>query len=74
MKKNTEFATNIISEWLSYCKIPDIITDSANKLGENFDGFKEHRHDQSILTNIKVKYNLKEDYLIRRYITCNVEL
>ena len=55
-KKSIEF----LNEWLSYCLRQEVITDEPNILGaNNADSFKEHRHDQSILTNLCIKYNCK---------------
>ena len=62
----------ILEEWLLYCKNENILTDIDNKHGDNFDCFRDHRHDQSILTNIKVKYNLTSNDVLRNYVVCNV--
>ena len=47
--KKTDFSMQFISDWLNYCKNSHLLTDSSSVL-PNFDGFKEHRHDQSILS------------------------
>ena len=47
----------ILYEWAILCTRPDIITDSPCE--GNFEDFKEHRHDQSILTNLLLKYGQK---------------
>lgn len=44
------FGTNIIDHWKHYCLQYDIISDKPSE--DNFPEFKDHRHDQSILTNI----------------------
>lgn len=55
-KKTLKF----LKEYLRYCKDPRIITDVPNVMGkDNLAGFIENRHDQSILTNLAVKYNIK---------------
>jgi hypothetical protein len=55
----TEFAEKFIAEWLNYAKNKLIISDLPNQMGyENLPGFREHRHDQSILTNLAVKHAL----------------
>jgi len=57
--KNTPIAVQIITEWLQNCQNENIVTDLPNICGEpNFDGFRDHRHDQSILTNIFLKHNI----------------
>lgn len=48
---------NYIWEWLQYCGDHRCITDSPS-VAANFNNFRDHRHDQSILTNIIIKYNL----------------
>jgi hypothetical protein len=55
-------STDIISEWLEYGKDRRIITDEPNMCGlDNLSGFNDHRHDQSILTNLVTKYDLPTD-------------
>lgn len=57
--KNTSFTVQIVKEWLQNCQNENIITDLPNICGKpNFDGFKDHRHDQSILTNLFLKYDI----------------
>jgi hypothetical protein len=51
---------------------PNIITDIENITGPNLHGFKDHRHDQSVLTNLAIKHNLNINRLLRNFITCNV--
>ena len=54
--KNTERSRRFLTEWLMYCTDARILTDAKNTMGqENFPGFKEHRHDQSIFTNLCIK-------------------
>jgi hypothetical protein len=58
--KNNDFCLNFINEWFSYMKNINILDDSSNTLGlPNLNGYKEHRHDQSILTNLCTKKNIK---------------
>ena len=48
-----------VMEWLAYASDPQLITDLNNTLGkQNFPGFKEHRHDQSILSLLSKKWGL----------------
>ena len=57
--KNTSFAVHIMTEWLQNCQNENIVTDIPNVCGlSNFDGFRDHRHDQSILTNLFLKYEI----------------
>ncbi len=58
--KNTPEVRAFVKEWLNYCLNPAILTDQENTRGlENFPGFKEHRHDQSVLTNLCIQRNVK---------------
>jgi hypothetical protein len=67
--KNTDSSIKLLDEWLIYCMDERILTDIPNESGQdNFVYFQDHRHDQSILTNLVVKYNLKIDNgNIRKY-------
>jgi hypothetical protein len=52
----------ILQEWLEYCKDARILTDSKNACGlEDYYSFKDHRHDQSILSNIVIRRGLPYD-------------
>ena len=58
--KNTLFNRNLIKEWLEYASDERIITDNPNRCGfENFSNFKDHRHDQSILSLLAHKYQFE---------------
>jgi len=60
--RKTKFNIDLIKEWLYYCKNENIVTDLPNTCGlSNHKNFIEHRHDQSILTNLSIKYNLKKN-------------
>lgn len=62
-----------VAEWLKWAQNENILTDLPNICGkENLPGFRDHRHDQSILTNLKVKYDIPYSNEIRNHITCNV--
>lgn len=58
--KNTERNIHLINEWFHYMKNPNILTDIPNICGKpNIDNFQDHRHDQSILTNIAIQKKIK---------------
>ena len=58
-EKNNK-SLSFLKEYLFYCTKSTCITDDFNQLGkENFFVFKDHRHDQSILTNIAIKNKIK---------------
>jgi len=46
-----------VEEWLEFCQNYDIVSNES--ILPNVVGFREHRFDQSILTNLKIKYNIK---------------
>jgi hypothetical protein len=56
--KNEE-TQKFINEYLHYCSDYRVVTDSPNECNlPNFPCFADHRHDQSILTNLYTKYKL----------------
>jgi hypothetical protein len=57
-KKSIDF----LNEYLKYCEDEKIVTDCPNVLGENYSGFVDHRHDQSILSLLSIKYDLKLEH------------
>lgn len=57
--KKCENTFSFVKEWLFFGQIEDIITDAPNHLGkENYKGFRDHRHDQSIFSLLSKKYNI----------------
>jgi hypothetical protein len=54
-----DFTKKFIQEYLDYSKIPEVISDMQNKFKENDIEFKDHRHDQSIYTNLCLKYSIR---------------
>ena len=71
--KKTEYSIKIVDEWLEWCKNENILTDIPNICGkDNFSCFIDHRHDQSVLSNLAKKYNILLDNGIRKFVTCNV--
>jgi hypothetical protein len=56
--KKTQKAIDFISEYKKYCFDSRILSDNPNVLGEeNYQGFIEHRHDQSVLSLLSKKDN-----------------
>lgn len=53
-------AVEFVQEWWDYCNEPKVCAGlPPNVCGlPNLDGFVGHRHDQSVVTNLCVKYNL----------------
>ncbi len=57
LMRKTPATMRFVWEWLEWCQKPGFIDDSPS-LTPNIDSFNEHRHDQSILTNIAIKHNI----------------
>lgn len=47
-----------ISEWLTYVQDYRIVTDAPNLLGPNDESFRDHRHDQSVLSLLCKKWGI----------------
>lgn len=60
-KKNND-SISFVEEWLDACCDFRTITDSRNRMGkDNYPGFIDHRHDQSLLSLTAKKHGIKED-------------
>ena len=58
--KKSQFSIDFVDEWLALAQDERLITDIENALGEpNYDGFEEHRHDQSIYSLLSKKKKLQ---------------
>ncbi len=57
--KNDETSISFLKEYLHYCENPMILTDIRDPYTEQYSVFKDHRHDQSVLSILSVKHNLK---------------
>ena len=70
--KKTKQNEDILREWLHFCKDERIITDIPNtQLQPNSEYFIDHRHDQSVLSLLQVKYDLPVTNEVRQYIHFN---
>ena len=47
-----QFAKDLSLMWLNEASNKSIIADGPSKLGKELDGFRDHRHDQAVITNI----------------------
>lgn len=55
-----EKTIELLKSWLRYLRDPRISTDDPNMCGRpNFPDFRDHRHDQSVLTILSKKYNFE---------------
>jgi hypothetical protein len=58
--RKTDFTIAFYKEFMRYAKNENIISDLPNACGlPNYSDFEDHRHDQSILTNLSVKHKIK---------------
>lgn len=56
----SEFTMSFVEEWLKLAQDSRALTDIDNQLGlPNYEGFVEHRHDQSIFSLLIKKYKIK---------------
>lgn len=60
---NNERNREFLREWSRYMRDPRVVTDEPNMTGPNDPAFKDHRHDQSVLTLLSVRneYELFRD-------------
>jgi hypothetical protein len=54
--RNTELGNRFIADWGHYCCDRRIISDDPSVLGQEMSYFRDHRHDQGILTLLITKY------------------
>jgi hypothetical protein len=52
--RNTQEARDLVKRWLLWCQMPGMIDDSPSE--NNHPEFREHRHDQAILTCLTYDY------------------
>ncbi len=58
--KNSKKSRDFVAEWLTFCCNKSILTDIPNICGlPNLPEFKDHRHDQSILSLLAKKYEIE---------------
>jgi len=70
--KKSQDNINFINQWLNYCKNENILTDKPNEYGDNRPEFKNHLYDQSVLTNLVLKNNIKLSYVLKDSVAYNV--
>jgi hypothetical protein len=58
--QKSERAEAFVDEWLEWCLKPGVISDAITlPQVANFPDFVDHRHDQSVLTNLVIKHRIK---------------
>lgn len=60
-KKNSK-SVSFVNEYLNFCQNEYILTDLPSITGPELPEFREHRHDQSILSLLAIKYNIKTEH------------
>lgn len=63
--RKSDFSVKFISEWLQICCVYDDITDTRSNI-PNSTEFREHRHDQSLLSVLVYKYNIGLEYFEKK--------
>jgi len=56
--RKTSKSLKFLDEMYSFCRNENIMTDIPNIHGSNLDGFKDHRHDQSVLSLMAIKNDI----------------
>lgn len=54
--RNDAASRAFLEEWLRWCCVPQCNTVDPSTLGPELEGFKEHRFEQAIMTNLAHKY------------------
>jgi hypothetical protein len=74
--KKTQFSFDLLDEWQNYCFNLYANGEDENLSGKpNNERYIAHRHDQSILTNLQIKYQIpKLNSKLRNLIECNIDL
>lgn len=57
--RKTEKTVEFVKQYLGFCQNENILTDSSNITGPNLEGFVDHRHDQSVLSLLAIKNNVR---------------
>jgi len=57
-QKGSWMATQFLMEWMTYCVNPLSNTFDPSVLGPELPGFREHRAEQAIMSNLSYKYKL----------------
>jgi len=65
--RKCDYSVSFVKKWLEYCTMDGLITDEPNKSMNNFDGFIDHRHDQSIFSLLSYNCGIKSIPQIDQY-------
>ncbi|ETO31461.1 hypothetical protein RFI_05662 [Reticulomyxa filosa] len=51
--RKCDYSRMVVKAWLDACQDERVLTDMSNKMGQpNLQGFRDHRHDQAVITNL----------------------
>ena len=59
--QKNERTMQFLREYLDYCQDERILTDIPSTTGDNHKDFRDHRHDQSVLSLLAIKYGVVLD-------------
>jgi hypothetical protein len=65
--KKSDFSVNFMKEWLDMCCVYEDITDYPSSIQNTID-FRDHRHDQSLLSILIHKYNIEMETFEKKYL------
>ena len=58
--RKTAHSVQVIEEWLRFAQREELITDAPNRMGkDNYEGFRDHRHDQSVWSLVSKKEHIR---------------
>ncbi len=63
--RKSDLSSRFINEWLQMCCVYEDITDERSNI-PNSKEFREHRHDQSLLSVLVYKYNIGLEYFEKK--------
>jgi hypothetical protein len=63
--RKSDFSSIFINEWLEMCCVCEDITDTLSNI-PNSNEFREHRHDQSLLSVLVYKYNIGLEFFEKK--------
>ena len=56
--QKNKYSLQFVKEYLNFCENVNVLTDTPNQHGDNYNGYYDHRHDQSVLSLLAIKYKI----------------
>ena len=53
---HTKNIQTLLNDYMTACRVPEVVTEIPNVYGENLPGFREHRWEQSVMSILVEKY------------------